>query len=90
MTATTVDVFLDDIGEPVPVGTAYVDMRSATTTTTFEYRPDYFARPHSWRVSADLREAVSHRDQIARANGISDLERHRFEPVLTHHVAAGA
>jgi serine/threonine-protein kinase HipA len=54
VTATTVNVFLDDTGEPVPVGTAYVDTRRGATTTTFEYRTDYLARPHSWSVSPDL------------------------------------
>ena len=54
MTATTVNVFLDDSDEPVPVGTAYIDTRRGTTTTTFEYRPDYMARPRSWSVSPDL------------------------------------
>jgi serine/threonine-protein kinase HipA len=54
VTATTVNVFLDDTGEPVPVGAAYVDTRRGTTTTTFEYRPDYLSQLHSWSVSPDL------------------------------------
>jgi len=54
VTATTVNVFLDDTGEPVQVGTAYIDARRGTTTTTFEYGSDYLARPHAWSVSPDL------------------------------------
>lgn len=54
MTPTTVKVFLDDTGQPVPVGTAYIDTRRGTTTTTFEYQSDYMSEPHSWSVSPDL------------------------------------
>ncbi len=66
MTATTINVFLDDLRGPLPVGTAYVDTRRQTTTTTFEYRPDYLARPRSWSISPDLPMAFAR----ATTNGL--------------------
>lgn len=76
MTTTTVNVSLDQTGDPVPVGTAYIDTRRGTTATTFEYRPDYLARPSSWSVSPDLphayARATTHGLPGAMADGAPD------------------
>jgi len=54
VTTTTVNVFVDDTGEPSSVGTAYISARRGTTTTTFDYSAAYLGRQHSWSVSPDL------------------------------------
>jgi len=62
--------------------TAPADAYEALMGAAETFRMSRRAASESWD---QVREAVSHWDQVARANGVSDSEIRQFEPVLTRY-----